>query len=92
LTANRVQLATIITGTKLRVAIVVATLISSLKVIDITALNFVVEEAPHPYRWVYAFFILAVTTPIVLMSVAASQFIESKSGDYHLIPENEKKK
>jgi hypothetical protein len=57
-------------------------IISSLKVIDMNALNFVAEEAPHPYRWVYAFFILAVTTPIGLMSVAASQFIESKSGDY----------
>jgi uncharacterized membrane protein len=34
------------------------------------------------YRWYFAFFVLAVTIPIGLMSVAVSQFIESKSGDY----------
>ena len=56
--------------------------ISSLKVIDISALDFVAEDAPNPYRWAYAFFVLAVTVPIGLMSVAASQYLESKSGDY----------
>jgi hypothetical protein len=57
-------------------------LISSLKVIDINALELIAEESPHPYRWAYAFFVLAVTTPIGLLSVAASQFLESKSEDF----------
>jgi hypothetical protein len=56
-------------------------IISSLKVIDISALDFVAKEAPHPYRWLYAFFVLAVTTPTGLMSVVVAQFIESKSED-----------
>jgi hypothetical protein len=54
-------------------------IISSLKVIDINAIDF---ESPHPYRWLYAFFVLAVTMPTGLMSVAASGFVERKFTDY----------
>lgn len=57
-------------------------LISSLKVIDLNAIDFVAEESPHPYRWAYAFFVLAITVPTGLMSVAVSNFFESKSEEY----------
>ncbi|MGG1679706.1 hypothetical protein ACIFOT_28895 [Neobacillus sp. NRS-1170] len=50
--------------------IIAINLIFSLRMID------------SDYRWYYAVFVLAVTIPIGLMSVAVSQFIESKSGDY----------
>lgn len=54
-------------------------IIFSLKVIDINAIDY---ESPHPHRWLYAFFVLAVTTPTGLMSVAASSFVEKKFTDY----------
>ncbi|MFZ7945651.1 hypothetical protein [Neobacillus sp. 19] len=57
-------------------------LISSLKVIDISAIDYIAEEAPNPYRWLYAFFVLAVTIPMGLLAVTVSQFLDSKSGDY----------
>jgi hypothetical protein len=57
-------------------------LISSLKVIDINALELLAEESPHPYRWAYAFLVLAVTLPIGLLSVVTSNYIESKSENY----------
>ena len=44
-------------------------LITSLKVIDINAIDY---QSPHPYRWLYASLVLAVTMPTGLMSVAAS--------------------
>jgi hypothetical protein len=59
-------------------------LITSLKVIDINAIDY---ESPHPYRWLYAFFVLAVTLPTGLMSVAASGFVEKKYRDFK-IPED----
>jgi hypothetical protein len=57
-------------------------LISALKVIDVSAIDFVAEEAPNPYRWLYAFFVLAVTLPVGLTAVTVSNYIESKSEDY----------
>jgi hypothetical protein len=56
-------------------------LIFSLKVIDINAIDY---ESPHPHRWLYAFFVLAVTTPTGLMSVAASGFVEKKSYEFKM--------
>jgi hypothetical protein len=56
-------------------------LITSLKVIDINAIDY---ESPHPYRWLYAFFVLAVTMPTGLMSVAASGFVEKKYRDFKI--------
>lgn len=56
-------------------------LVASLKVIDINAIDY---EAPHPYRWLYAFFVLAVTVPTGLMSVAASSFVERKSYEFKM--------
>ena len=56
-------------------------LITSLKVIDINAIDY---ESPHPYRWLYASFVLAVTMPIGLMSVAASGFVVRKSYEFKM--------
>ena len=56
-------------------------LVASLKVIDINAIDY---ESPHPYRWLYAFFVLAVTLPTGLMSVAASGFVEKKYTDFKI--------
>ncbi|WP_223591098.1 hypothetical protein [Neobacillus bataviensis] len=57
-------------------------IVTSLKVIDISAIDFVSEEAPHPYRWLYAGFVLAVTLPIGLMAVTVSHYLEGKEGEY----------
>jgi hypothetical protein len=62
-------------------------LVASLKVIDINAIDY---ESPHPYRWLYAFLVLAVTMPTGLMSVAASGFVESKSTS-HTFDEKQRK-
>jgi hypothetical protein len=56
-------------------------IITSLKVIDIDAIDY---ESPHPYRWLFAAFVLAVTTPTGLMSVAASSFVEKKFTDFKM--------
>ena len=57
-------------------------IVTSMKVIDISAIDFVAEEAPHPYRWLYAGFVLAVTMPLGMMAVTISHYLESKSDDY----------
>ena len=56
-------------------------LITSLKVIDINAIDY---ESPHPYRWLYASLVLAVTVPVGLLSVAASRFVESKPIEFKM--------
>jgi hypothetical protein len=56
-------------------------LITSLKVIDINAIDY---EAPHPYRWLYAALVLAVTTPVGLLSVSVSGFVEKKSYEFKM--------
>jgi hypothetical protein len=67
----------IITGVVIAIYI-----ISSLKVIDISSVDFLAEASPNPYRWLYAGFVLAVTLPTGLMAVTISNYIESKSDDY----------
>ncbi|MEH7374938.1 hypothetical protein [Neobacillus drentensis] len=62
--------------------IIAVYIITSLKIVDISAIDFVAEESPHPYRWLYASFVLAVTVPIGLMAVTVSHFLERKSSDY----------
>ncbi|WP_223596686.1 hypothetical protein [Neobacillus bataviensis] len=57
-------------------------IVSSLKVIDISAIDFVADEAPHPYRWLYAGFVLAVTLPLGMLAVTVSHYLESKEGEY----------
>lgn len=58
--------------------IVALYIISSMKVIDVDTVDLVVKEAPHPYRWAFALFTLAVTTPIGLLSVAAAEFLDNR--------------
>jgi hypothetical protein len=57
-------------------------LVTSLKVIDISNADFLAEATPNPYRWLYAGFVLAVTVPVGLISVAASTFLADKSEEY----------
>jgi hypothetical protein len=57
-------------------------IVTSMKVIDISAIDFVAEAAPHPYRWLYAGFVLAVTLPTGLTAVAVSFFLENKAFEF----------